>query len=134
MMSMPNLPMNEQINPEATPDLISHLWAEYLADLAQKIEDRQTAGKATMSLVEVTPVIPALKFITFCREYLRQNPVSEMVFGYGHYLIKLTNGKSAVVGGTNDGEFGELNHHTEAIPVTSGRERSGLPRRSTERL
>lgn len=73
------------------PHLIQYLWDEYAKHLARQIEERATAGRATVDLETAKKKAPAISFCAWATDYLKENRATENYYVEGNLGIRLTN-------------------------------------------
>jgi hypothetical protein len=79
------------------PHLVQFLWDEYKAHLTEEIEKRKAEGQPTKELADALPRVPAISFLQWAANYLKENRYSSHLFVDENHAVVLSNQKTFVI-------------------------------------
>lgn len=101
------------------PHLMQYLWDAYSLHLKEQLEERQAAGKPTVTMEEAKRRAPAINFAQWCTEHLKENRVAESFFIDANHGVRLSN--NAMVAICPGVEIRGTMQDAGAVEVTHGR-------------
>ncbi len=101
------------------PHLLQYLWNRYVLHLQEEISKRQEAKQPTVTIQEALKRAPAISFVTWASDFLKETRVVENFFVDANHGIRLANMDAMVIcpGTTIQGTMQE----SGAIAITEGK-------------
>lgn len=105
------------------PHLLQYVWDKYVAFLREEIEKRRGSGQKTIPIMEAIQKAPAVSFLRWGSDFLKEHRVVENFFVDMNHGIRLSNNDCIVVcpGLPVQGTMQD----SGAVQVTEGKSQSG---------